>query len=223
MQIKVLGHGKMGVAIRELIAESSNLDENNENADVLLDASHPNKLEELIAYCSEHNVPAVIATTNYSETQLEAIDKLSTSVPVLMATNFSLGIAVLNKLVQIATPILKDDWDIEIIEKHHNQKIDAPSGTAKTLFDSINQDHDLNPLLIHNEKRKKNDVGILSLRGGTIAGEHSVYYCGNDEILELKHTANSRKIFASGMIKAGYFLVNQKPGKYTIDDMLFSK
>ena len=239
MKIGIIGEGRMGVEISNLIDADQTLEKVEQTADLftdspltftetpdcILDASHPNNLEKLIAYATANNTSCVIATTNYSDEQIEDIRNLGKKVPVLRSTNFSIGVAVLNKLAEIATPLLKEDFDIEIIEKHHNKKIDAPSGTAKTLFNTINSENDFNPVYSREGvcPRQPGDVGILSMRGGTLFGEHSAFYCGNNEVIEIKHTAYSRSIFASGMLKSAKWLADKPAGLYNINDLLFKE
>jgi 4-hydroxy-tetrahydrodipicolinate reductase len=239
MNIGVVGTGKMGKQITDIINDDIDLNKielltdiiNDQNLqfeteiDCLVDASHPDNLNKICEYTLEHNIPCVIATTNYSESQLLQLKDLSTKIPVFYATNYSIGVAVLNKLAEIATPLLKDSFDIEIIEKHHNKKIDSPSGTAKTLFNTINSEKQFNPVYSREgvSRRETTDIGILSLRGGTLFGEHSVLYCGQNEVIEIKHTAYSRSIFAEGMIKSAKWLINKPVGLYNINNLLFKE
>ena len=239
MKIAIVGTGRMGNEISKLIDEDSTLEKvellsdlfSNEDLkfseipDCILDASHPDNLSKIIKFATEYNTKCVIATTNFTEEQIKDIQQLATKVPVLRSTNFSIGVAVLNKLAEIATPLLKEDFDIEIIEKHHNKKIDSPSGTAKTLFNTINKEEEFNPVYSREGvcKRDNNDVGILSLRGGSLFGEHSVFYCGENEVIEVKHTAYSRSIFASGMLKSAKWLEDKPNGLYSINDLLFKE
>ena len=167
----------------------------------------------------------VIATTGYSDAQLKKIKELSTKVPVLFSGNYSLGVILLNRLVKLATPVLKDTFDIEIIEKHHNKKVDAPSGTAKMLVNAVNADGDMN-IVYGREgvaKRQKNDVGVHAIRGGTIVGEHQVIYAGTDEVLTLTHQAHSKAIFAKGALKGAQWLVKKPNGLYNMEDVLFGE
>ena len=154
---------------------------------------------------------------------MAAITELSKKVAVLKATNFSLGIAVLNHLTKEASKYLKADFDIEIVEKHHNQKVDAPSGTAKTLFDTLNENSEFKMVTNREGKREANEIGIVSLRGGNLNGEHSVYFFGKNETIELKHEATSRDIFASGMLKCAKLIIGVKPGLYTMNEILFKE
>jgi len=196
-----------------------------EKADVVIDFSHPALLSSLIEYCKKSKTGAVIATTGLSGEQIEDINKLSDEVPVFRSANMSLGINLLISLVKKAAVILEDKFDIEIIEKHHNQKIDAPSGTALMIADEISS-------VIKNEaeyvydrhsvrkKRSKNEIGMHAIRGGTIVGEHDVIFAGNDEIIEINHKAMSKEIFAVGSIKAAKYIAGKKNGMYSMNELI---
>ena len=173
-------------------------------------------------YVSKTKTPVVFATTGYSKEQLDKINELSKIAPVLRSANFSLGVIVLNRLVKEVTPLL-EGYDIEIIEAHHNKKVDAPSGTAKMLLKSAMDATGYDAKMGRNGycPREKNEIGVSAVRGGTIVGEHEVMYCGNDEVITLKHSAQSKKIFATGAIKAARWLKDQKPGFYDMEDVLF--
>lgn len=193
--------------------------------DVVIDFSNPSNLDDLLEFCQKHRVPAVIATTGYSDTQIEKIRTASKNVPIFFTFNMSLGVNVLVSLAKTATKILGSDFDIEIIEKHHNQKIDAPSGTAIMLADAINDtlDNQMDYTFDRHsrrEKRKKNEIGIHSVRGGTIVGEHDVIFAGNDEIITLSHTALSKGLFATGAIRAAVFLADKDDGMYDMNSVL---
>ncbi|GAA3022147.1 4-hydroxy-tetrahydrodipicolinate reductase [Tetragenococcus solitarius] len=196
-----------------------------EAADVVIDFSHDNSVATLVDQCVQKKLAIVIATTGLSENTKQQIDKASQMVPIFYSANMSLGVNVLIEALQKITPALEEDFDIEIVEKHHNQKKDAPSGTALLLADSINaaaeekKDYILGRSGQENA-RSKNEIGIHAVRGGTIPGEHAVLYAGKDEMIELKHTALSRRIFANGALKAGEFLKDKKPGLYSMSDLL---
>lgn len=191
--------------------------------DLIIDFSHPTYLETLLPYAKTQQAKVVIATTGYHAEQLNQIKEASTQLPILYSSNMSLGINIVNRILKQYTTILNDHFDIEIIEKHHNKKLDAPSGTAlllaNTMNNALNQSKDFIYGRHGESKREPKQVGIHAIRGGTIAGEHSLLFAGMDEIIELKHTALSKEIFAHGAIKAGEFLVNQNPGYYTMDDI----
>jgi len=194
-------------------------------ADVIIDFSHPNALEGVLVYAYEHRLPAVVATTGLIPEQVENIKALSKTVPIFYSGNMSIGISLIAELVKKAASVLGNDFDIEIIEKHHNQKIDAPSGTAFMLADALAQSVDYNPKYVYDRssvknKRGKSEIGISSVRGGTIVGEHEVLFAGHDEIISVKHTALSREIFAVGALNAALFLAKKQPGLYSMSDLI---
>lgn len=196
-----------------------------EEADVVIDFSRPETLEGLLEYGINSKTSLVIATTGYSEEQLKKIEEASKKIPIFFTANMSLGINLLIELVKKASLVLNDSFDIEIIEKHHNKKVDAPSGTAYMIANEIN--NVLDNSMVYNygrsgksSKREKNEIGIHAVRGGTIPGEHTVIYAGEDEILEIKHTALSKKIFAEGALKGAKFISKQSEGLYSMKDML---
>ena len=182
-----------------------------EKGDVIVDFSHYSRLDTLLDYAVTNELPLVIATTGYSDEILKKIEDSSKKIPILLSSNMSLGINLLQDILEKITPILYPNYDIELIEKHHNKKIDSPSGTAKTLLEvmkkSIDDVIEEKYGRVGMEKREKNEIGVHSLRGGTIVGEHSVLFCGNDEIIELKHTALSKKIFAEGALQGAKFII----------------
>lgn len=195
------------------------------SADVIIDFSNPALLDSLIKYAVSNGVPAVIATTGYDDDQLEKINNASKEVAIFFTFNMSLGINLLIELSKQATKVLGKDFDIEIIEKHHNQKIDAPSGTAIMIANAISDTLEEKPLYEYDrhskrEKRPKNEIGIHSIRGGTIVGEHEVIFAGTDEIVSIKHQAMSKKIFAYGAVNAAKFLSGKSAGIYTMKDII---
>lgn len=191
-------------------------------ADVVVDFSSPKALDGLLAFCLDRKVPVVLATTGYSDEQLEQIDAAAREIPVFRSGNMSLGINVVLELVKKAASILGDTSDIEIIEQHHNRKVDAPSGTALMLADAAASALNYDPAYNYGrhdrrEARPKNEIGISSVRGGTIVGVHEVIFAGRDEVIEIKHTAMSREIFANGAVKAAKFLAQvEAPGLYNM-------
>lgn len=196
-----------------------------EKPDVIIDYSNPASLEGLLDYTQTTGTPLVIATTGFSEEQKSLIKKASENIPIFFTFNMSLGINLLSALAKKAAAVLSMDFDIEIIERHHNQKLDAPSGTALLLADSINQVLDEKyryEFDRHSKrgKRSKQEIGIHAVRGGTIVGQHEVMFAGRDEIISLSHTANSREIFAVGSVNAARFLVRQPHGLYNMDDLI---
>ena len=234
MKAVVVGYGAMGKLLSSLLGdelasnvaiecENKKLDDVKEEFDVIIDFSHPANLDMIIDYVKRTKKPVIFATTGYTDEQIQKINDLSKVAPVLRSANFSLGVILLNKLVKMATPILKDGYDIEVIEAHHNKKIDSPSGTAKMLLKSITDETGYKVQAGRDgySPRSKDEVGIHSVRGGTIVGEHEVLFCGTDEVISLKHSAQSKKIFASGAIKAAKWLADKPVGFYDMDDVLF--
>ncbi|EOT26290.1 4-hydroxy-tetrahydrodipicolinate reductase [Enterococcus saccharolyticus] len=196
-----------------------------EDADVIIDFSHYTAVPQLIEFAVSKKLPVVVATTGLEEETKTLLKEASEKIPVFYSANMSLGINVLAKALQAITPALESDFNIEIIEKHHNQKKDAPSGTALLLADAINDVCETKKDYIfgrsgNDNENKLSEMGIHAVRGGTIPGEHIVIYAGDDEIIELKHTALSRDIFANGALKAGVFLADQPVGFYSMSDLL---
>ena len=199
-----------------------------EQADVIIDFSHPNALENLLEFAVERSLPVVIATTGYNEKHIEKINAASKSIPIFFTYNMSIGINLLAELAQKAAAVLSDDFDIEIIEKHHNQKIDAPSGTAIMLADAINSSlnnkyHYEYDRHAKRAKRDKNEIGMHSIRGGTIVGEHEIMFAGRDEIITLSHSARSKEVFATGAVNVALFLKGKDSGIYTMADLVACK
>lgn len=196
-----------------------------EEADVIVDFSHPSCLNDFLTYALQHNIPMVAATTGYNEEQIAFIKESAKKIPIFFTFNMSLGVNLLIDLAKKATAVLGDQFDIEIIEKHHNQKIDAPSGTAIMLANAINEVADERYQYEFDrhskrQKRPKNEIGIHAVRGGTIVGEHEVIFAGRDEVITLSHQAMSKDIFAMGALRAAKFLKDQKPGLYSMSDLL---
>lgn len=203
----------------------SSPDEITVKADAIIDFSNPSLLDSLLDYCTRTSTPPVICTTGFSETQVEQIKKTSEIIPIFYSRNMSLGINLLLELAQQATKFLGSDFDIEIIEKHHNQKIDAPSGTALMLAEEISPYMSENPDYVYDrtkvrKPRSKNEIGIHCVRGGNICGDHEVMFAGTDEIITLSHHASSRDIFASGALKAALFIAGRSPGLYTMKNLI---
>ncbi|MEG1633102.1 MAG: 4-hydroxy-tetrahydrodipicolinate reductase [Oscillospiraceae bacterium] len=195
-------------------------------ADVIVDFSNPANLDGLLAYAVRRKIPLVLCTTGYSPEQLEQIKKTSEKAPVFRSGNMSLGINLLMNLVRRASAVLGGSFDVEIVERHHNRKVDAPSGTALMLADAAAEALPYSANYVYDRqsvrhKREKSEIGISSVRGGTIVGEHEVIFAGQDEVLELKHTAQSRDVFANGAVTAAAFMAHIKtPGCYTMEDVL---
>ena len=203
----------------------TNYDDCNDEIDVIIDFSHPSQLEKLVNYCIKRNIPVVVATTGLTDEQKGFLKKSSEKIPVFFTANMSLGVNLLVELVNQAAKVLYPDFDIEIIEKHHNQKIDAPSGTALMIADEINETLDNSMAYMYDrhsvrKKRDKNEIGIHAVRGGTIVGEHEVLFAGNDERISITHQATSKQIFATGAIRAAEFLKDKENGMYSMKDVL---
>lgn len=202
----------------------SNIEECNVEADAIIDFSRPATLPSLISYSSSKNIPIVICTTGYSEDEKAKILDLSSKVAVFQSANMSIGVNLVNNVLKQISGKLFNDYDIEIIEKHHNQKVDSPSGTALLLANTIKNSIDQETEFVFgregNKKREKNDIGIHAIRGGNIVGDHTVIFAGSGECIELTHKAISREVFAVGAIKAAEFIANKNPGLYNMDDLL---
>lgn len=195
-------------------------------ADVIIDFAAAVAVDALLDYSVQKGIPVVLCTTGLSEEQLSKVQECSKKVAILKSANMSLGINTILKLVNQISGLFADaGFDIEIVEKHHNQKLDAPSGTALAIADSINEaldneyayKYDRTPDRI---KRPKKEIGISAVRGGTIVGEHEIIYAGKDEVIEIKHTAYSKAIFANGAVSAAKFLNGAKPGMYNMSDVI---
>lgn len=195
-------------------------------ADVMIDFATTKGFEELIKEIMDKKIPVVLCTTGYTEEQIQLIEQASKEVAILKSANMSLGVNVLFKLIQEAAKVLAaENYDIEIVEKHHNQKIDAPSGTALALANAINEVLDNEYVYNYDRsqtlsKREKKEIGISAVRGGTIVGEHEIIFAGTDEVIEFKHTAYSKAIFAKGAISAAKFLQGKEPGMYDMSHVI---
>lgn len=240
-------NGRMGQMLSELISKDEEMkvvagiepsgeakndypvyksfDELKETADVIIDFSTASAIDGLLDYCEKTHTPLVLCSTGLSEAQLGRVERLAKVSAVLVSANMSLGINVLLKLLKNVTKTLYGNgFDIEIVEKHHNQKLDAPSGTALALADVMKEElDDISYNLDRSKVRKKrerNEIGISAVRGGTIVGEHEVIFAGTDEVIEIKHTAYSRAIFAKGAMSAAKFLSGKSAGKYSMSDVI---
>lgn len=239
-------NGKMGHVIRNIVAADneceivagvdintestdfpiySEIDSVKESADVIIDFSNPALLNSLLEYSAAKKIPVVIATTGFDDDQKKQIENAATENGVFFTYNMSLGINLLATLAKKAVDVLGNDFDIEIIEKHHNQKIDAPSGTALMLADAICEEID-KPMKYEydrhskREKRSKNEIGMHAVSGGTIVGEHEIIFAGRDEIITLSHSARSKEIFAVGAVNAAKYMVGKGAGLYTMKDLI---
>ena len=204
----------------------TNIADCNVEADVVIDFSSPKALDSLLSYCTEKKVAAIFCTTGYSEEQLAQIKAAAAHTAVMKSANMSLGINMLLKLVQEAAKLLAPaGFDMEIIEKHHNLKVDAPSGTALALADSINealgQKYDYTyDRSKERKRREKYEIGISAVRGGNIVGEHEVIFAGLDEVIEFKHTAYSKGVFAKGAVQAAKYMAGKPAGFYDMKDVV---
>lgn len=194
-------------------------------ADVIIDFSHPQALEPLLKMAVARRLPTVVATTGLHTAQIERLREAAKEIPVFFSFNMSLGVNLMVELAKTAARVLGADFDIEIIEKHHNKKIDAPSGTALMLADGISTVLPDEPPYVYDrhsqrKPRSKNEIGIHSLRGGTIVGEHEVVFAGKDEIVTISHSARSKQVFATGALNAAAFLVGKPAGLYNMSDLI---
>lgn len=215
-------NGETPEALEEAARKAGKADDDGRAIDVMIDFSHPANLDMLCRYCEARGCAAVIATTGLEERHMEKIKELATKVPVVFSANYSLGVNVMKRIIAEITPILEESFDIEIVEMHHNRKLDAPSGTAKMLLAAADGDGRYDHVYGREGMRKRgHEIGIHTLRGGTVAGEHAVIYAGEDEIIEIKHSAGSKRIFAAGALKAAAFAANADVGFYTMEEILF--
>lgn len=230
IKIIIHGTGTMSSILKNVIETEEDLevsgfadDLTNEKGDIIIDFSHFSRIPNMLNFAVNNNIPIVICTTGYDDKILSQIKEASSKIPILLSSNTSIGINLMNDLVSKMAENL-NGFDIEIIETHHNKKVDSPSGTAKTLFNAINQTLENKMNLINgregNHKRDKNEIGIHSIRGGSVVGEHRVIFYGDDEAIEIKHSAMSKKIFVYGAIKAAKFLIGKKPNLYGMEDVL---
>ena len=241
MKILVIGSkGKMGALVESILKNDSSVEtvygfDQKEGlsglsfnsfasipkVDVAIDYSHPNLLTDLLAYGLNTQTPLVIATTGYSDSQEDQILEASQSLPIFKSSNYSFGVEVVSQVLKQISSFLEADYDIEIIEKHHHFKVDAPSGTSLHLANTINESLQTKKNIVngHQGKRFDNELAIHAIRGGTVVGEHSVYFLGQDEVIEISHIAQSKAIFAYGSIKAAKFIIGKKPGMYKMKDI----
>lgn len=240
-------NGKMGQVITRLVSEDNeceivagfdvndsientypvftNPDEFTGDADVIIDFSHPSALTTVLNYCKKRKLPVILATTGYTDDQKKEFTEASKEIPVFFSANMSLGINLIIALAKKATKLLEGNFDIEIVERHHNQKIDAPSGTALAIADAIDETLSYPAEYVYDRhavrrKRKPTEIGIQAVRGGTIVGDHEVIFAGTDEVIELKHSAHSKEVFAVGAIKAAKFMSDKPAGMYNMNDLI---
>jgi 4-hydroxy-tetrahydrodipicolinate reductase len=238
-------NGKMGKIISEMANSSStisivagvdknasnlnypcynSINECNDDIDVILDFSRPDALDSLCKYSKEKNIPIVFCTTGYTVEDLAKINSLSSETAVFHSANMSIGVNIVNNILKSISNMLYKDFDIEIIEKHHNQKVDAPSGTALLLANTIKDSIKDETLFVKGRdglsKRDPNEIGIHAVRGGNIIGDHEIIFAGKGECIEIKHTAISREVFAVGALKACEYIYKKESGLYTMDDVV---
>ncbi len=240
-------NGKMGQVITRLVSERDDvkivggidindclkntypvftcLEDCNVDADVIVDFSHPSAFDKLMEFARQKNLPIVVATTGLSPEQREKLKAYSESIPVFFSANMSLGINLLIALAKKAARVLESGFDIEIVEQHHNLKIDAPSGTALAIADGINEEMGNTFEFVYDrhayrKQRDKKEIGIHAIRGGTIVGKHDVIFAGCDEVITLKHEATSKEVFAVGSVKAAIFMNGKPNGLYSMTDLI---
>ena len=195
-----------------------------EKPDVIIDFSNPLVLDDMLTFAVDNQTPVIICTTGFSEAQVQKIKNTAKQIPVFYSGNMSLGINVLIALSKMAAKVLFNSFDIEVVEKHHNLKIDAPSGTALMIADAINEEigdaQYIYDRHAYRKKREHNEIGIHSIRGGTIVGEHEVIFAGHDEVVSLKHQAQSKGVFAAGAVNAAAYMKDKPAGLYDMSDVL---
>jgi 4-hydroxy-tetrahydrodipicolinate reductase len=194
-------------------------------ADVIIDFSSPESLEGLLEGAKQKNTPLILATTGHTDDDKTLVRNRAEQLPIFQAANMSVGINLMYELIRTAATVLGDGFDIEIVEKHHNRKKDAPSGTAYALAHAVNRAFANSKRYVfgrhtRDERRKPEDIGIHAVRGGTLVGEHQVLFAGKDEVLEINHSAHSRRIYAVGALQAARFMVGKPPGYYTMTDLI---
>ena len=238
MKLAVIGNGRMGRMIGAVCEKDGTFEvvgyvgpgdcgrlSEIGDAEAAIDFSYPGNLEMVLADATARKLPLVIGTTGLSAEQGDMIRAASDMIPIVWANNFSTGVTVLTRLARMAAQALGEDFDIEITETHHNQKEDAPSGTAKMLLSAVDPDGEY--AVMHGREgrpgKRGREIGMHALRGGTVAGAHSVYFFGGMEEIELRHRADSREIFARGALRAAAFAAKAKPGLYDMEDVLFEQ
>lgn len=238
MKIALIGGGKMGRMLESLCQKDEGLTalgfvgpegverlSDLPDAEIAIDFSYPGGLDAALNDAIAMNIPLVEGTTGLSAQQEAQIAEAAKLIPIVRAQNFSTGVTVLCRLVREAARALGEDFDVELVETHHNQKVDAPSGTAKLLLSAVDPENAQEKIYGREGvcPRKPREIGVHALRGGTVAGEHSVKFFGGMEEIELRHRADSREIFARGALKAAQFAMSAKPGLYNMEDVLFGK
>ena len=241
-------NGKMGNAVKSVISQHSDviavvagfdvmdttsddfpvydsLSKVTEQIDCIIDFSHVSMTDEILDFAKDNKIPAVICTTGLSKEQISKLEFYSKEVPIFFSANMSIGVNLLIDLVCKASKLLEDNFDIEIVEKHHNQKLDAPSGTALAIADAIADTVAYDPKYTYDrhsvrKKRDREEIGIHAVRGGNIVGEHTVIFAGTDEVIEIKHQATSKTVFAVGAVRAAIFMNGKPAGLYNMTDLV---
>ena len=239
MKVILSGHGRMGRMIEEMLIQAGDQilgvvdrglfetpDQVPGEPQVVIDFSHPSCLTPLLDFAQRTGCALVLGTTGYTPSQLEQIKSAAQAAPIVQSSNYSLGVYLLKKAVEAVAPqLMEAGFDVEIVEAHHNKKVDAPSGTAKALLEAVDP-MGMRPRIYGREGMtgpRGNEIGVHALRGGTVAGAHSVLFFGEDETLELTHSAASRRIFAAGAVRAARFALGRAPGLYGMDDIMGGK
>jgi len=239
VKLILIGRGKMGTLIKETaiaagdeVLAAFDIDDMDQlatfegKADVVIDFSHPASLPQVSDYIKKTGTPLLSGTTGHTPEQKTQLESLGAYAPVLWSANYSLGVAVLYRALRVVSDVLKPDFDIEITETHHNQKVDAPSGTAKLLLQAIDPNGALTPVYGregNTGKRDKKEIGIHALRGGTVAGTHTAHFFGPDEELEFTHRAASRQIFVNGALHMAHLMPGKPNGVYDLQKILFGE
>ncbi len=197
----------------------------NADAQVIVDFSSPSALDDILLFSKKNKIPAILCATGYNDNQIESIKNASKNTAIFRSSNMSLGINLISELAKTAAKILGETFDVEIVESHHNQKLDAPSGTALMLEKAVEEGLNYEPKLIYDrherlQKRQKNEIGMHSIRGGAIVGEHEIIFAGDGEVVKISHQALSKKVFAQGAIKAAVFMKDKKTGLYDMSDVI---
>jgi 4-hydroxy-tetrahydrodipicolinate reductase len=236
MRIGLVGYGKTGQAVRRAIEETAgmecagivsskyleSLSDIGEKLDAVIDFSHPSNLEMIREYAEKNPVALILGTTGYGPEQIKTVKALAEKVPVVFTSNFSLGVTIFQQILKQIAPVLRDRFDVDLIEKHHKTKLDAPSGTAKMLLAALEEDKEYSKTYGREGMGRRGEkIGVHSVRAGSIAGEHTVLFAGEDEILEITHRAGSNRIFANGAVLAAKYAVGKPPGLYDMNDVLF--
>ena len=237
--------GRMGSAITEIVKNTegaqivcgfdvaegertypvySNYADVDVDADVIIDFSHPANFGNILSFAKAKNLPIIMCTTGLSDEQKTELNAASSEIPVFFSANMSLGINLLIRLAKMATKVLETNYDIEIVEKHHNKKLDAPSGTALAIADAISDTMSDDANYVYERQsvrrqRERSEIGIHAIRGGTIVGDHDVIFAGPDEVITLSHSAASREVFAQGAVRAAIFMTGKPKGFYCMDDL----